>query len=134
MRMLTLWQPWASLALTWVKGHETRGWAYPAKMLGDTIVVHAAASKVQDKLITPELEAICSAAFGWDWRNTLPRGAALGTVRLGPCALAETVDAPWYDRACGDWTPGRYVWALENPQPFDEPVPFKGKQGWGSYP
>ncbi len=29
----------------------------------------------------------------------------------------------------GDWVPGRWAWRLTNPEPFDEPIPAKGRQG-----
>lgn len=30
----------------------------------------------------------------------------------------------------GDWTPGRFAWALADVVPLEVPVPWKGKQGW----
>lgn len=33
-------------------------------------------------------------------------------------------------RPYGDWSPGRWAWALSDVEPLDEPVPWKGRQGW----
>jgi hypothetical protein len=42
MKAISLWQPWASLIACGAKPFETRHWAPPASMIGQTIAIHAA--------------------------------------------------------------------------------------------
>lgn len=42
MMAISLWQPWASLIACGVKPFETRDWAPPAELIGQTIAIHAA--------------------------------------------------------------------------------------------
>lgn len=44
-------------------------------------------------------------------------------VRLSP---VETIS----DDGFGDYTPGRWVWKLDDVRPLAEPPPVKGAQGW----
>ncbi len=131
--MITLWQPFASLIFCGAKRHETRSWAYPDKLEAKPIVIHAAVIKVKDEWVSPELDALCTRHFGVYWRDTLPRGAALGVAKLGGAFPAERVITFADDRTSGDWTPGRFVWRLNQIKAFAEPVPYRGKQGWGCF-
>ncbi|WP_375782883.1 hypothetical protein ACE10Z_23505 [Bradyrhizobium sp. Pha-3] len=47
MKAISLWQPWASLIACGAKPYETRDWAPPAELIGQTIAIHA--SKKVDK-------------------------------------------------------------------------------------
>jgi hypothetical protein len=42
MRAISLWQPWASLIACGAKPFETRSWAPPRYLIGQTIAIHAA--------------------------------------------------------------------------------------------
>jgi hypothetical protein len=42
MKAISLWQPWASLIACGAKPFETRHWAPPAGLIGQTIAIHAA--------------------------------------------------------------------------------------------
>lgn len=42
MRAISLWQPWASLIACGAKPFETRSWAPPRELIGQTIAIHAA--------------------------------------------------------------------------------------------
>jgi hypothetical protein len=42
MKVISLWQPWASLIACGAKPYETRDWAPPAALIGQTIAIHAA--------------------------------------------------------------------------------------------
>jgi hypothetical protein len=42
MRAISLWQPWAQLIASGDKPFETRGWAPPIALIGQTIAIHAA--------------------------------------------------------------------------------------------
>jgi hypothetical protein len=43
MKALTIWQPWASLIVAGAKPFEFRGWRPPRSLIGQRIVIHAAA-------------------------------------------------------------------------------------------
>lgn len=132
--VISLWQPWASLIFTGDKKHETRAYRPPAKYIGQRIAIHAA--KALPPAISLGLHLVCEREWGGGerWRNVVPRGAIIGTVRL---VQAYETDEPFIntsqiDRICGDWSPGRFAWLLKDIEPLAEPIPAKGKQGWWS--
>ena len=132
MPVISLWQPFASLCFTDDKDHETRGWAFPERLLGQRILIHAA-----KRLDMPKRESIlcqiCATQFGGNFANTLPRGAILGSVILEVC-LQPSGGAPSYaEFFTGDWTKGRFAWKLAEKRLFDEPIPAVGRQRWWSY-
>ena len=143
MRIITLWQPWASLIFATndgvpMKRHETRSFRCPPAYRGEVIGIHAAKTFPASKHISGDLADLCYDAFGCAWNHSLPLGAILGTVRLGECAQmgglmpAQPMDDE--DRISGDWTPGRFAWRLHDPAAFPEPIYAAGKQGWWSHP
>lgn len=133
MRMISLWQPFASLIFTVpaLKTFETRSFAFPKNLTGERIAIHATAKATPPDGISTELDDLCKATFGSDYLNTLPRSAILGMVGLVEAIQIddETRCNP-INYICGDWTPGRYAWRLERPTLFPMPIPQKGKQGW----
>lgn len=42
MKAISLWQPWASLIACGAKPYETRSWAPPRELIGQSIAIHAA--------------------------------------------------------------------------------------------
>lgn len=132
MRVISLHQPWASLIFLpgLAKVHETRAWAYPDKLTGQRIAIHAAARAVQQKEVAPLLE--CPDFTG---HHQIQLGALLGTVRLAGCFRTDDRQpANEIDRLGGDWTPGRFAWALEDARPLATPIKAKGRQGWWTLP
>lgn len=131
--VITLWQPWCSLAMEPdYKAHETRSFAYPARLEGQRIAFHAAAAFPAMRHISADLADLCYDAFGCAWNYSLPRGAILFTARLVGCFRTEDVQTSEEDRIAGDWTPGRFAWALTDREPLPMPLPAKGRQGWWS--
>jgi hypothetical protein len=134
---ISLWQPWASLifAPTQPKRHETRSWAYPAKMDRTRIAIHAALKRVPDAMVSPDLQEICRHELGPQWRETVPYGAIIGTVQLGRCAHTQNITPDPDDRVCGDWSVGRYAWELRSPWEIERNVLlWQGRQGWFRVP
>lgn len=127
MRSISLWQPWASLIFSprRVKRHETRHWA---TFYRGPLAIHAAQKLVTN--LDDDLIDLVQEEFGTDWASTLPRGRMLGSVRLDDCRLTESIDPDTLDRLCGDWTPGRYAWRLEDPKLFAHAPEVKGRQGF----
>lgn len=105
MKALTIWQPWASLIDVGAKPYEFRGWRAPRSIVGQRIVNHAAARKIDTEevifmLRVLELREKCE-RFGRAaaelclrpalaipvleaaLRDELPLGAGLGTMIVG---------------------------------------------------
>jgi hypothetical protein len=132
VRAISLHQPWAALIFLpgLAKKHETRHWSYPPKMHGERIAIHAAKRTPRLEEVGPLLESGLLAGH-----HLLHRGAFLGTVRLAGCwSTEEREPANELDRLGGDWSPGRFAWALADVRPLPEPVPALGRQGWWTIP
>lgn len=113
MKVITLWQPWASLIADNRKPVETRPrpWAYRG-----VIAIHAAQHVDREACVR----------FGYD-PDTIPRGCIVCLVFKDKCVQfpSQLVTPDAY----GDYAPGRYGYLLYNPRKFNPPVPAKGKQG-----
>lgn len=128
---ISLWQPWASLIFTGDKKHETRAYVFPLKYAGERIAIHAAKALPKERDVNLGLSLLCEREFGGNWRSQVPRGAIIGTIRLTNTILITERTCPDIaDKLAGDWTPGRFAWAFEEPIKLRDPVPWKGKQGW----
>ena len=137
---ISLWQPHASLLFTDppAKVHETRSFAYPAAYEGRTVLIHAAKRRppVGD-LALNDLHRICASRFGPSWWMDLPYGAFVGSTRLAGCRFASRDGVSAFNGAdslddwlCGDWSPGRHAWRLEDRRKLAEPIPTRGFQGF----
>jgi hypothetical protein len=121
---ISLHQPWASLIALGLKHHETRSWRYPARLEGQRLVIHAAKRRPTLAEVGPLLEA--EVLFG---HHHLPLGAYLCHGRLAGCYPTEEREPKGEpDRLAGDWSPGRFAWALEDIQPLEKPIPALGRQ------
>lgn len=133
MKAISLWQPWASLCIQGLKQYETRSWTTAYR--GD-LVIHAAKRPLTradyDLVEFWEVSGFVDDEFAW-FLNHDPRyfGAALGIVTLTAIYRTEPllpkIDAQ--EQAFGNYGSGRYAWRLENPRPFLQPIPYRGKQG-----
>lgn len=154
MKVITIWQPWASLLACGAKQYETRSWATNCR---GPIAIHAGlknpnsivASFSMDRTMTGATrKALGEIDFG-----ALPRGVIIATAELVECweihgahsrgASYKEVfiekDDPndsngltWIEDnelLFGDFTPGRYAWEFANMKMLPEPIPAKGRQG-----
>jgi activating signal cointegrator 1 len=64
MKAISLWQPWASLIACGAKPYETRSWAPPRELIGQTIAIHAA--KKIDKDAAAFAEELMYGQYGKD--------------------------------------------------------------------
>lgn len=152
-KVITLWQPWASLIAMNLKNNETRGW--PIKYRGE-LYTHAAQKVIPFDQLFPEMTAkekkilkdwICEKYGSYE---NLPRGKIIAKTRLFDCQ--EVIQMPPNERErvikkygpaaklesgkliygpefhFGDYTPGRFIWSLDQIEEI-EPVPIKGQQG-----
>lgn len=125
MKALSLWQPWAALIARGVKLHETRSWWTSHR---GPIAIHAA--KTLDIVGAPH--DLCRAAINMSWPAAQPpRGVVVAVATIRACLPAEEVE-PFItraDRAAGDFSKGRYAWALSDVRPLHDPIPLCGRQG-----
>lgn len=139
MRVLTLWQPWASLLVYGFKKYETR----PAMVYDETdFLIHA--GKHWDK----ETEDLCKTEpfkSAIEQIGSLPLGHILGSVTVKDChriryvtglrvglnsLLYGSITLTEQEKAFGNYARGRYVWECTNRMILKNPIPYKGHQGY----
>jgi len=148
IKVLTLWQPWATLHAAGVKRDETRPKETSHK---GTYLVHAA------ETFPPEARELCEqepfkselAKLGYyNWKD-LPTAAIVGSVdyeKYGQVCWMLDGYINWQDDtktrladlerespnevAFGDYTLGRWIWKGKNHQTFKTPIPYKNGQGY----
>ncbi len=125
MKVISLWQPWASFMAWGIKKIETRHWPLPQSIRGP-IAIHA--TKRVIKVVDPYFDDALV------WRNLsyndLPRGCILCYFDHTECIKITSENAPDYpERAFGDYTPGRYMWKMEGLSVLPEPLMIQGRQG-----
>jgi hypothetical protein len=129
MKVLSLSQPWATLAVLGAKRFETRGWQTGHR---GPLAVHAARRfPSANRLLCyrEPVRALLRAAGFEDW-SKLPCGAVVGTVEVVGCVPAdELTGLSEFDRALGDFSPGRWAWQLRGPCRWPTPVPAAGRLG-----
>lgn len=134
MKVISTWQPWASLIMLRHKLNETRGFPAPRSLIGQRIGI---ASTKQLRL--EQRQAMCDPDFMAHYLplempafEELPQGKLLGTVLLHSTEIIteelieDTTDE---ELAFGWYTPGRWIWRLRDPELFETPIPVRGQQG-----
>ena len=150
VKVISLYQPWATLVVIGAKKFETRSWKTNYR---GPLLIHAS------KRFTKAEQSLCAE---WPFRkyvqnSALPTGAIVGRVDLtdcmpteewlkqntqptGPVArlveqdlskgvelfLKQTSAEEW---EFGDFSYGRFAWKLENPVAFEASIPAKGSLG-----
>ena len=133
MKALSLLQPWASLVVMGTKRLETRSWSTNYR---GTLLIHASSGKAGSLLSSEPPFSRYINDF-----NKLPLGAIIGSVILTDIVKVEQLQLSektinqlsLEERAFGDYTPGRYVWILEEAVQFERPVPIRGTLGLWEY-
>jgi activating signal cointegrator 1 len=129
MKVLSFLQPWASLTVMGLKKLETRSWS--TKHRGE-LLIHASMGQ-SGALLAQEPPF---SKYITDF-SKLPFGAIIGKVQLTDIIKVQSLhmsDAvinqlTMEERAFGDYSNGRYVWVLEEPELFTKPVKMKGTLG-----
>ena len=151
MRLLSLWQPWATLVAVGAKQIETRSWQTPYR---GKIAIHAAIKFPKEAMELCYQEPFYSALFDQEGfpRKELPTGCIVATCDLLDCIKVLPEQTGFHygpnlgtnpeggyrvwqvpplqpERSFGNYEAGRYAWLLGNIQPLAEPLPWKGAQG-----
>lgn len=162
MKALTIWQPWASLIIAGAKPYEFRGWRAPRSLIGQRIVIHAAAKKVDreevcdlwhilmnrnacDELKRAAAEtclhpepALPILGRAWmPYREPLPMSAGIGTAIIGEPRLgteiAEEFGVPRANDSDRD-EHANWGWPMLEIEPWETPIPMRGAQGFWNWP
>lgn len=139
IKVLALWQPWASLLVMSdkdtppLKTIETRTYA-PAARAPFWCAIHASKTFKLDGF-APSTLAMVSERFRrfGQMLSLPPLGAIVGVVQLVSYQRTDDLlrrnEVSAVERLFGDWiTEGRYGWKCKFPHFFDEPIPHVGKQ------
>lgn len=131
-KVITLWQPYATLISTGIKRCETRSW--PTSYRGP-LLIHAAkrpmgADEIEllERLKNNRLITRAKISRNPD---DYPLGAILCQTQLTDCIPAE-YPPNIIEKAVGNWHPIRWAWLLTEIVPI-EPIPTRGYQGFWNY-
>lgn len=128
MRAISLWQPWATAIAVGVKRIETRHWS--TNYTGP-LIIHAA-----KRWTRAERHFASYEQFIGRLPDVIPLGAIVATCTLMGCRRTEDVEhqVNAIERIYGDFTAGRFAWFLTDIIALNEPIPFKGEQGFFNVP
>ncbi len=141
MKALTLTQPWATLVAYGEKRIETRSWMTHYR---GPLAIHAGKGfPLADRNLCgrePFRSALRRVGLGglglMAPEQVLPRGAVVAIVNLSSVTPTETIDwryppshATPDEEAFGDYSPGRYLWVLEDVVRLDAPLVARGSLG-----
>lgn len=163
MKALTIWQPWASLIVAGAKPYEFRGWRAPRSLIGQRIVIHAGARKIdriealslwntlmerdngeESRILAAETclhpdKALLILARAWSpcEEGPLPMSAGIGTAILGEprngLEIAEEFGVPRVNDSDRD-EHTNWGWPMLEVERWDIPAPMKGRQGFWNWP
>jgi hypothetical protein len=156
LRVLTVWQPWASLIITGAKPYEFRGRKPPSTIVDQRIVIHAGMALIAAEEVRALLDAMEQRATDPDacamtclhpdqaipvleaaLRGELPRGAGLGTAVCGQGRsgydIAEEFGLDRVNDSDRD-EHANYGWPMTDIEQWPEPITARGSQGIWFWP
>lgn len=154
MKALTIWQPWASLIMAGAKPWEFRSWHAPQWLIGQRMVIHAAARKVDTNEVfrlvrlldaggryaattTLVADKALPLLRGFLQGEPLPMAAGLGTAIVGQPRLGTDIARELGALGANDSSRDDHAnwgWPMLKIEPFAEPFPMKGAQGLWNWP
>ncbi len=132
IKAITLYQPWASAIALGFKKFETRSWSTGYRGL---ILIHA--GKKIDWVLRQAL-LIRVRALAPDRAEALAEhsrtlGSIVAVAYLDACWPTDRIDdyggVSGLEWCCGDFSPGRFAWMLEDVIRLAEPISCRGAQG-----
>lgn len=136
VRVLTLWQPWATLCVLGWKNFETRSWSTPFR---GTLLIHAA-KRLAKREELADIACKSDGQFSGILDMDFSYGAIVGAVKLvNVYKMSQNVVFDKFnidistvsisEQAVGIWSPGRFAWELTNSVNFANPISYPGAQG-----
>lgn len=138
MKVLSLLQPWATLAVAGAKKFECRSWQTEYR---GTIIIHASAKKPNKRECQFFEEDAYFKKYIEDMAY-LPYGAIIGKVELIDIYrtewLLQNIEIISFhnwaqELAFDDFSPNRYAWHFEQAEMFSTVLPIKGHLGLWEY-
>jgi hypothetical protein len=134
MKVISIWQPWASLIVHGLKFFETRTWPAPPSVVGQPLGIAATKNIIpaqRDAYLDPTFAEFYEMS-GLPPLEELPRGVLLGTVMLDSVELVtedflESITLE--EQAFGWYQIDGYAWRLRHPRRLAHPIPLRGAQG-----
>lgn len=159
MKLISLWEPWASLMAIGAKRIETRSWSTDYRgwlaihaskgglnqsQLQKTCFENSFYSALQDLPSFREQIEAPVRRKGWI-KDVFPHGCIVAVVNLanvyrtdlctGPTEyLSELRERYAVESAFGDYHPGRFAWLTNKRFQLLRPIPFKAAQGLVNLP
>lgn len=115
IKIITLWQPWASEIANGNKHFETRDWATNHRGI---LVIHAAKRMEYPTNFSHELKPPLGAIVAVGWLKNC--------IKMTDEFIAQQSQK---EIARGYWIPGRFAWEIDCVVPVDPTIPYKGQQG-----
>ena len=130
IKVITLWQPWASLMALRAKGFETRSW--PTNYRG-LIAVHSAQRYQldQDNFFWKPAFRAALAERGVERPDDLPFGKILSVHELRDVFRTEDIRKTLgsAELEFGNYMSGRFAWEMPLVYRLPKPIPARGYQG-----
>lgn len=130
IKILSLWQPWATFMALGYKLNETRSW--PTSYRG-WLAIHAAKNTTAIKDADEILE---DSGFDMSERTTVggttwPLGEIIAVVRLVDCVKTEDIreKITQRERGMGNYSDERFAWVTTDLHKIRPGIPFRGLQG-----
>lgn len=131
MKLLSLWEPWATLMAIGAKRIETRSWSTAYR---GWLAIHAAKGGISKRDLAEVMDdpAFQLALVG----EQLQFGKIVAVVRLLGCksTINLNLEISEQERCFGDYSPGRYGWETSDLFRLPEPIPFRAMQGLVAVP
>lgn len=147
IKVISLWQPWATLMAAGYKRIETRSWPPRGLKSGQLVAIHAAKRWTEDErdicIDDPYFRRYLTLAQRrglWDFERP-PLGCVVAVARYQEAISTDainTVNLPgayqpqlvisYREDAFGNYGPDRYGWVFSEVRPL-EPIPLRGMQG-----
>ena len=130
MKAISLWQPWASAIALGHKRIETRGWSTRYR---GPLAIHATKRWATEER---DMARMFETRYGMEGLSDPPRGCVVAVADLVSVRptdhLMETIGET--EEMLGNYGPGRFGFMLEDVRKLDDPVPWRGMQGFFEVP
>jgi hypothetical protein len=146
MKVISIWNPWATLIVRKHKSIETRSWKAPKSLIGQRIGIASTKAIRPDQRLEvarPEFAkyyletGLPVLVSGFADLSKFDNGYLLGTVLLHSCDLIteeDMDDITEEEQSFGWFSPGRYAWRLREPVALKSPIQVRGSQGIWEWP